>query len=445
MVQNHLSTKGPLVTVLMPTCNRNKYLPIALESVVRQNYGNLEIFVVNDGGEDVSGIVESFQDPRIIYINGKENRGKAFRLNEAIPKAQGKYICYLDDDDLFYPHHVRTLVNALENETDCQAAYSDLYKTYCRVGSDGSRLVLSKKLEISRDFDRFFMFYYNHALHVSLMHRRDLLDKAGPYNENLNVLIDWDLTRRLSFFTDFHHVHEITGEFYAPVNRYDRISVKQRQDKAEYSRNVMAIRTTRPPKPWSKVDDMSIIFTCDLFDQEAGKTLGLIWRHTFYPYEVYLPVESKDLNKIETEMPNIIYVPVNGSLAQPQQVDAALEKCPGKYITIVPRGYPVHETWVEDLLYAMINDSSIGGFVLEQSTDECWGAVVRADILKLARAQYSRLSVADSLKQVGCNLEKLQPNHISFKFDTLYNEAQSYEKDGDWARACQVYEHLLNY
>jgi glycosyltransferase involved in cell wall biosynthesis len=253
--QNSISKKEPLVTVMMPTCNRHMYLPIALESVLKQDYSNLEIFVMNDGGDDVSGIVESFRDPRIIYINGKENRGKAFRLNEAIPKSQGKYICYLDDDDLFYPHHVRTLVNALENETDCQAAYSDLYKTYCRVGSDGSRLVLSKVLDISRDFDRFFMFYYNHALHVSLMHRRDLLDKAGPYNENLSVLIDWDLTRRLVFFTDFHHVHEITGEFYAPVNRYDRISIKQRQDKAEYSRNVMAIRTTRPSKPWPKVDD----------------------------------------------------------------------------------------------------------------------------------------------------------------------------------------------
>ena len=186
----------------------------------------MEIFVIRDGGEDVSEVVNSFDDARICFINREENRGIAYSLNQALSEAKGKYVCYLGDDDVYYRHHVGVLVNVLENETECEVAYSDLYRTWCRIEPDGSRQVLSKVLDISRDFDRFVMLYFNHTLHVSLMHHRALLDKTGPYNEDLNVLIDWDLTRKLVFFTDFRHVNEVTGEFYCPVGESDRVSVR---------------------------------------------------------------------------------------------------------------------------------------------------------------------------------------------------------------------------
>jgi glycosyltransferase involved in cell wall biosynthesis len=443
MDRNYDRNTGPVVTVLIPTYNRPHFLSVAIESVVRQHYENLEIFVMNDGGQDVSDIVESFGDRRIIFINGRENRGLPYRLNEALAKAQGKYVCYLGDDDLFYRHHVGTLVDVLENETDCGVAYSDLYKSYCRVNADGSRTVLSKIVEVSRDFDRFFMFYYNHALHVSLIHRRDLLDRAGPYNEKLNVLIDWDLTKRLVFYTDFYHIHDITGEFYASIGESDRISVQRRKDKKDYARNVMAIRTTRPPKPWPKVEDVSVIFTCEKFDQQAGNTLGLIWRHTFYPYEVYLPMPQQQFACLNTEMPNLVNVPVPYGCTAEQQVDACLAACRGEYITIVPSRFPVCETWMEDPLYALLhNAADRPGFELELSTDKLWAAVMRKDVLVHARRQFGHLSVPESLKRSGFCLERLEPDDISFQFDQLYNEAQDNEINGNFVAAGKIYGYI---
>ena len=203
-MQRDYNKYEPLVNVIIPTFNRPLYFQKALKSVLNQSYENLQVIVVNDGGQDVSGIVDSFYDSRIVFINRKENYGKAFSLNEALKYAEGKYIAYLDDDDMYYPDHIETLVDALENRTDCHVAYSDLYKVYCKVSQDGSRQVLSITIEVSRDFDRFFMLHFNHVLHVSLMHHRDLIEKTGPYNEKLNVLIDWDMTRRLAFFSDFY-------------------------------------------------------------------------------------------------------------------------------------------------------------------------------------------------------------------------------------------------
>jgi len=446
MAKNYERKVGPLVSVLIPTFNRRQYLPVALSSVVHQDYSNIEIFVVNDGGEDVSDVVSSFNDPRVIFINRRENRGPAFTLNEALVRAKGKYICYLGDDDLYYPHHVSTLLNVLESQDECQVAYSDLYKTYCRIEPDGNRQVLSKVVEVSRDFDRFFMFYFNHALHVCLMHRRDLLEKTGLYNEDLNILIDWDITHRLAFFSDFHHIYEITGEFYSSVGESDRISVRRRKDKKEYLRNILTIRTTRPAKPWPKVKDMSIIFATDRFDGEAGKTIGSIWRYTFFPYQLYLPLPESDINRLDTDMPNVVPLRVNPSSSQAERIDAALARCEGEYITIVPRGFVIEDMWVENSLYALINNSvSREGFELEGSTDKLWAAVVRKSDLQLARRSFPNLPVRQSLKSAGIVLRRANFEELPFQLDWLLQEAQSAERDGNWAEAGRLFEYIAEH
>jgi len=437
---------GPVVTVLVPTFNRRRYLAGALASVVRQSYRNLQIIVINDGGEDVSDIVNSFGDERLIFINRKENRGKAHSLNEALARAEGKYVAYLDDDDLYYPNHIETLVDALENKSDCQVAYSDLYKVYCNVCPDGSRKVLSKVVEISRDFDRFFMLYWNHVLHVSLMHRRDLLEKTGPYNEDINVLIDWDMTRQLVFFSDFLHVPEITGEFYQPDGDCDRISVQRRKNEKEYTRNILTIRTTRPPKPWIKLGDMSIIFTTERLNKQAGTTLGSIWQRTFYPYEVYLPLPTADFEKLDTVMPNIIPVLVNPLSSQAERIDAALAICDGEYIAIVPSGFPIREFWVEDSLHALVNSSvNNEGFELEDSTERLWAVVVRKNDLQHARRSFPHLSVRESLNAAGIAIRHLQPEEIPFQFDQLLEKAKSAEKNGNWSKAAEMFEYITEH
>ncbi len=437
------SKSRPVVSVLLPTFDRPLYLAQAIASVVRQSYCNLQIIVVNDGGRDVSDVVESFNDPRIMFINRRQNRGKPFSLNEAIAHARGKYIAYLDDDDVYYPHHIETLVDALENRTDCGVAYTDLYKVYCNVAPGGDRVVLSKVVEVSRDFDRFVMLYFNHVLHVSCLHRRDLLDKTGPYNEALNVLIDWDMTRRLAFFSDFCHIHQITGEYYQPAGDSDRISFQRRKSKEEYARNVLTIRTTRPAKPWAKFADLSLIFLADSISRQAGATIGLIWRHTFYPYKLYMPLPGGDFSWFSTDMPNIVTVPVDPATTQLQRIDRTIADCEGDYVAVVPAGFPVRDMWLEDSLYALLNSArDCEAFELEDSTLACWAVVARKDHLCLARSKYPHLPIREGLMAAGINVRRLQPDEIPFQFDTLLKKARAEEKNGRWKRAAEIYEYI---
>lgn len=434
---------GPLVSVLIPTFNRPRYFAEALASALRQSYRNLQVIVVNDGGQDISNIVKSQNDARLVLISRKDNRGKAFSLNEALARVEGKYVAYLDDDDLYYPDHIERLVNALETQTDRQVAYSDLYKTYCKMMPDGSRQVLGKVVEISRDFDRFLMLYFNHALHVSLMHRTDLIEKTGLYNDRLDILIDWDMTRRLAFFSDFHHVPAITGEFYSPAGRSDRISIRHRQDESKYLSNILTIRTTRPAKPWPKLDDMSIILVTNKLDKQTGRTIGSVWRHTFYPYKLYLPLPQADFGRLKTDMPNVELVPVQPTSSPLQRIDVALQRVEGKYITIVPSGFQIHEMWVENPLYAMINSSSPReGFELVGSTDALWAAVVKKDHLQHARRHFPGSPVRQSLTAAGITLKQPSYEELPFQFDDLLQQARLAERDGNWMRAARMFEHI---
>jgi glycosyltransferase involved in cell wall biosynthesis len=431
------------VSILLPTYNRCRYLPYALASAAGQTYRNLEIFVVNDGGHDVRDIVHSFNDPRIHLIDRRENRGKPHSLNEALGRARGKYIAYLDDDDVHYPHHVQVLVDALEGPTDCQVAYSDLYKTYCHVRSDGTREIRSKHVEISRDFDRFMMLYFNHVLHVSLMHRRDLLDRTGLYNEDLSILIDWDMTRRLAFFSDFHHTHVITGEFYSPLEESDRISVQRRKDSREYLRNVLAIRTTHPPKPWDKLDELSVILLVDRLDQSVAQTCGCLWRHTFYPYRLYLPLVPSDISRLNSEMPNVAPIAVDPRSSPAERVDVALQSVEGSYVAILPGTLPIEEMWVENPLHALIHTvPDREGFLLENAGPDRWGAVLKRVDLQRARSASPHLSVEASLTASGVRIRRPRQEELPFQFDTLLHQARMAEADGDWAVAARVFEHM---
>jgi glycosyltransferase involved in cell wall biosynthesis len=435
--------RGPLVSVLVPTYNRRRYLPGALASVLAQTHRELQVFVVRDGGEEVADVVRSFHDPRVVLIDRKENRGKPYSLNEALSRAQGKYVAYLDDDDVWYPNHVGTLVHALETQTDCLAAYSDLYRVYCEIQPGGERVVRSKYVEISRDFDRFLMMYFNHVLHVSLMHRRDLLDKTGPYAESLNILIDWDMTRRIAFFSDFHHDLTVTGEFYCPLNQSDRISDVRRKDSEDYLRNILAIRTAQPPRPWPKIDELSIILATDRLDQEVGQMLMRIWRHTFYPYRLYLPLPPADLSRLDIEMPNVTLVPVEPQSSVDERVDVALLRAEGKYVAVVPGGLPIEDMWVEDPMYAILHgEKGREGFLLAGTGNGRWGAVVSRADLQWARRAHPHLSVEASLMACGVRVRQPKPEELPFQFDELLRQGKLAEADGDWSVAARLFEHM---
>ncbi len=310
---------SPKVSVLTPTYNRPAYLADAIRSVRRQEFDDWEMFVINDGGVDVGDVVRRFADPRITYVPLGENHGKAACLNMALQRARGEYVAYLDDDDLWYPDHLSTLVGALDDNPHVGVAYSDLYAVAFLRAPDGTRIPLQKQVMLCRDYNRLLMFHYNHTLHVSLMHRRDLVLRVGGYDESIRVLIDWDITRKLSFFTDFLRVPKVTGEYYQPVGLSDRISDVQRSDEESYRHNMRRVRADLPPEPWPLVERVAVVVPVAHWDDAGLRTARHLIDTLDYPCRIVLV--NTDADRCEAECRQALRS--RGELANVQVV------CPG--------------------------------------------------------------------------------------------------------------------
>jgi|GEM_PF-287344 len=110
--------KSPLVSVVIPTYNRELVLPRTLDSVLRQSYANLEIIIVDDGGVDGTAAMlkEFYPDPRITYVRLECNQGVHMARNRGLDLAKGEYVILLDSDDEIYTNAVSdALAIFLEN------------------------------------------------------------------------------------------------------------------------------------------------------------------------------------------------------------------------------------------------------------------------------------------------------------------------------------------
>jgi glycosyltransferase involved in cell wall biosynthesis len=122
------NSKEPLVSVIIPTYNRPKYLKEAIASAANQTYRNIEIIVSDDGSPDnPQKLVESFQDPRIRFRRNPKNLGIALNVINAFQEARGKYVASLNDDDIWNEDLLEKLVPPLEENSNLVIAFSDHY------------------------------------------------------------------------------------------------------------------------------------------------------------------------------------------------------------------------------------------------------------------------------------------------------------------------------
>jgi glycosyltransferase involved in cell wall biosynthesis len=436
---------GPLVTYLISTYNRPRYLAEALASAVAQTYRNLQIIVVRDGGEEVRDVVESCNDPRVRLIDRAENRGLSYSYNEALQYAEGKYLAYLGDDDTHYPRHIASLVDRLEGTTDCQAAYSDLYCIVCHIEPDGRRRVLGKSCVVSRDYDWWYQIQCNSAPGGSTLHRRDLLDRTGPFDESLDVMIDWDMARRIGFFTDFEHVTDITGEFYTQVMQQDsdRISDRGRRSKRDFSDGCFRIVWSRPPKPWTKVKDLSIIFLADRIEPRSLAQIATMLEKTYTPYLMYLPLLAGELDKFDNEYPTIRPVPVSAKYSQGSRVDAALKRCEGDFVAVVPQGLPIRPYWVENPLYALQQSGRAReAAVLQDANRDHWAVMLSKRDLVRARKRHPTASVRRGLEKAGVRMRTLAADELPLLMDRAIEDADTCLKTEDYYHAGEKYDAI---
>lgn len=107
------------VSVIIPVYNTSKYLKSCIESVINQTYKNLEIIIINDESSDNSEDICKYYskiDKRIVFINNIINKGVSYTRNKGIKLSTGKYIVFVDSDDLVSTSHIYDMINLIKKE-----------------------------------------------------------------------------------------------------------------------------------------------------------------------------------------------------------------------------------------------------------------------------------------------------------------------------------------
>ena len=118
-----------LVSIIMPSFNTGIFIKETINSVLKQTYTNWEIIIVDDCSTDnTDEVVASFKDERIKYIKNEKNSGAAVSRNRALREAKGKWIAFLDSDDIWLPEKLEKQIAFMENN-----GYDFSYTSYCQI------------------------------------------------------------------------------------------------------------------------------------------------------------------------------------------------------------------------------------------------------------------------------------------------------------------------
>lgn len=125
-----------MVSIVMPSYNTGRFISESIQSIIDQTYENWELLIVDDHSEDdTAEKVKRFSDSRIKYYEAKKNRGAAACRNKALQEVQGRWIAFLDSDDLWYPDKLRRQIDFM---VDRNIAFS--YTAYEKIDEESRGL-----------------------------------------------------------------------------------------------------------------------------------------------------------------------------------------------------------------------------------------------------------------------------------------------------------------
>lgn len=192
--------RGPLVSIVMPVWNRAATVAHAIQSVFDQAWSDWELLIVDDGSTDESceilqAEIERRGDPRIRFEMLTENRGVSTARNHALAMARGAFVAYLDSDNTWDPSMLQIMVNLLLESPDRDCAYAG--QTIWQYLDDGGGTPFSEVLALrSVPYNRSLLENRNYIDLNVFVHRRELFEQLGGFNESMRRLVDWELILR---------------------------------------------------------------------------------------------------------------------------------------------------------------------------------------------------------------------------------------------------------
>ena len=209
-----------LVSIIMPNYNGEKYLNETIESVLSQTYPNWELLFVDDCSTDSSlEIVESYNDIRIKVFQNEVNSGAAVSRNWALREATGKWIAFLDSDDVWYPNKLeRQLAFMVDN------GYCFSYTAYERMDEDSNSL--NMRITGPKKINKRKMFRYDYIGCLTVMYDAEKIGVV-QVEPSLKCRNDYAIWLKVCRLADCYYLDEVMARYRIREKSLSRIGLKR--------------------------------------------------------------------------------------------------------------------------------------------------------------------------------------------------------------------------
>ncbi|HGY56247.1 MAG TPA: glycosyltransferase [Caldithrix abyssi] len=194
-----------LVSVVMAAYNAGPYIEDAIESVLAQEYRNVELLVVNDGStDDTEKRVQKYLNNSKVKYFAQQNLGQAKAKNKGIREAKGTYIAFLDADDKWTPDKLSQQIPCFDKSEKIGVVFTN----FALMAEDGTILGSTDRKFYSGNLTARLLIE-NVVTGMSSVVKRECFDKVGLFDESLPMGIDYDLWLRISVHYEFFFLDKV--------------------------------------------------------------------------------------------------------------------------------------------------------------------------------------------------------------------------------------------
>ena len=193
-------TNNPLVSVILPSHNREKYISQTIESCLAQTYTNFELIIIDDCSSDTSvDIIKTYaaRDQRIKLIRNSANKKLPATLNIGFRVAKGEYYSWISDDNLFVPNALEVMVETLDVNQEVGLVYAD----YTTISSEGKTIA-----RIYQESPEYLPI--RDCVGACFLYRATVAEQVGKYNEQLFLIEDYEYWLRFGLQAKMYHIPE---------------------------------------------------------------------------------------------------------------------------------------------------------------------------------------------------------------------------------------------
>ncbi len=195
------------ISVISPSYNQGHFLKTNILSILEQNYPSVEHIIIDGGSTDTTvDILKSFDD-HITYWVSEPDRGQSDALNKGLAQATGEIIGWQNSDDFYLPGAFHLVGKIMGDNPAIDVLYGDFLYV-----DEEEKFVGSKKYAPCFDI-REYLYVGANISNQSVFFRRSALKRAGGFDVDLHLAMDFDLFLRLASFANFKHVRAYLGGY----------------------------------------------------------------------------------------------------------------------------------------------------------------------------------------------------------------------------------------